>query len=163
MTKNKNFISEEVIEKLLEEMEVESSKVEQHLKNFEEKQGAIYNWLISDSFDILTTEERGHLLYMAVVVWRATSTIEKEYHQVTPEEIEKQEEEVWTVFLESKGRFRDKLDVFFKDYDQEDLLAFVEDALEIEEEDFLTPVGREIMFVIMKVLMDLLTKTITEP
>lgn len=162
MTKSKNFITEEVIEKLLVEMEVEGSKVEQHLKKFEEEQGAIYNWLISDSFDILTTEERGHLLYMAVVIWRATSTIEKEYHQVTPEEIEKQEEEVWTIFLDSKGKFRDKLDVFFKDYDQEDLLAFVEDALEVDEEDFLTPVGREIMFVIMKVLIDLLTDQIAK-
>lgn len=138
------------------EMETEASKVDQHLKKFEEEQGAIYNWLISDSFDILTKEEHGHLFYIAVVIWRATGSIDKEYHQVTPEEIEKEDEDNWTTFLESKGKFRDKLNVFFEGYDQEDLLAFVEDALEIEEEDFLTPVGREIIFLSMKVLIDLL-------
>ena len=156
MTSQNKFISEEIIEKIMLEMEGEASKVEQHLKKFEEEQGAIYNWLISESFEILTKEEHGHLFYIAVVIWRATSTIDKKYHQVTPEEIEKQDESVWTVFLEAKGKFRDKLDVFFNDYDQEDLLAFIEDALEIDEEDFLTPVGREIIFVSMKVLIDLL-------
>lgn len=137
-------------------MEGEASKFEEHLKKFEEEQGAIYNWLISDSFEILIKEEQAHLIYMALVIWRATSTIDKKYYQVSPEEIEKQDEEVWAVFLETKGKFRDKLTVFFEGYDQEDLLAFVEDALEIEEEDFLTPVGREIIFVSMKALIDLL-------
>ena len=156
MTDHKKFISEDLIEKVMTEMEGEASKLEQHLKHFEEEQGAIYNWLISESFDILIQEEKDHMFYLALVIWRATSNNDEPYHLISPEEIEKADETTWSIFLEAKGKFKSKLDVFFENYDQEDLLAFVEDALEIEEDDFLTPVGREIIFVSMKTLIDLL-------
>jgi len=46
------------------------------------------------------------------------------------------------------------MDIFFKNYFQEDLLAFVEDSLIEEEEGLVTKVGREPMFVALKSIID---------
>ena len=51
-------------------------------------------------------------------------------------------------------KFRERLDVFFQDYFQEDLLAFVEDSLSEEEEEMVTKIGREPMFVALKTIID---------
>ncbi|MFT5382917.1 MAG: hypothetical protein ACI81W_000313, partial [Saprospiraceae bacterium] len=57
---------------------------------------------------------------------------------------------------QSKG-FRDKLDVFFENTSQEDLLAFVEDALvQDEEDDMISPEGREYVFITLKTIIDCL-------
>ena len=62
------------------------------------------------------------------------------------EEIEEIEEQNWTLLNETKAKgFREKLDAFFEDYPQEDLLAFVEDALVEDEDDFLTKEGKELI------------------
>jgi hypothetical protein len=50
--------------------------------------------------------------------------------------------------------FQHKADVFFKDYPQEDLLAFVEDALADDEDSEVTKEGREPMFVALKTIID---------
>ncbi|MFK8104727.1 MAG: hypothetical protein AB8G15_19570, partial [Saprospiraceae bacterium] len=76
--------------------------------------------------------------------------------------LEEKEEDNWEK-LENvpAGSFRDRLDVFFKDYPQEDLLAFAEDALVEEEEDSdinLTKEGKELMFVALKTIIDCLTR-----
>ena len=47
-----------------------------------------------------------------------------------------------------------KLDSFFKDYPQEDLLALVEDSIQQDEDNIVTPVGREIIFVACKSIID---------
>ena len=48
------------------------------------------------------------------------------------------------------------MDVFFENYQQEDLLAFVEDSLIDDEDEIVTKVGREPMFVALKSIIDCL-------
>ena len=54
-------------------------------------------------------------------------------------------------------RFRDRMDIFFENYSQEDLLAFVEDNLVEDEDSLVTKEGREPMFVALKSVIDILT------
>jgi len=48
------------------------------------------------------------------------------------------------------------LDIFFKDYPQEDLLAFAEDALTEDDDSPVTAEGREPMMVFLKTAIDVM-------
>ena len=50
----------------------------------------------------------------------------------------------------------DTMDAFFKNYSEEDLLAFVEDILVEDDDQELTTVGKEIILICSKSLIDLL-------
>ena len=66
------------------------------------------------------------------------------------------EERNWTLLQSSKSNnFQERLNPFFENYPQEDLLAFVEDALADEEDDgLLTREGREPIFITLKSILD---------
>jgi len=154
-----SFITEKIIEETLASFENNSDQMEQHFKAFENAQPAIFNWLLSDSFEILREEEQSQLMFMALTIWHSTNKVHSAIPELSPQTIEAQEEKNWELFTAEKGKFTQKLDTFFKDYPQEDLLAFVEDALAYDEDDestVVTPVGREIIFVSLKSLIDLL-------
>ena len=42
------------------------------------------------------------------------------------------------------------------DYQQEDLLALVEDSIQADEEEMVTPIGKEIIFVACKSIIDVI-------
>ena len=65
------------------------------------------------------------------------------------------EEANWELLHEQpKGTFRDKITPFFENNEQEDLLAFVEDTLEQEEDSPVTTVGRDVIFISSKTVID---------
>ena len=83
---------------------------------------------------------------------------------IDEEEIAEADEANWSLMESSKATdFHKRLDVFYEKSPEEDLMAFVEDALtgEAENEDgetfTLTPEGREPMFVALKTVIDVLT------
>ena len=54
----------------------------------------------------------------------------------------------------------EKLDVFFDEYEQEELLALAEEAILEDEDDpegIVTKEGRELIFVALKTVIDVLT------
>ena len=51
-------------------------------------------------------------------------------------------------------KFNEKIDPFFKDYPQEDLLAFVEDSLVQDEDSEITNEGRDYIFIALKTIID---------
>jgi len=55
-------------------------------------------------------------------------------------------------------KFRERLDEFFEETKQEDLLAFIEDALLDDEESPVSKEGREPMFVTLKAVIDTIDK-----
>ena len=101
------------------------------------------------------------MLFLVLVIFKS---IQKEVPNLlnpNPETIGKWEEKNWDLLNSvTSKKFRERMDVFFKDYFQEDLLAFVEDALTEEEEELLvTKIGREPMFVALKSLIDAWNET----
>jgi len=77
---------------------------------------------------------------------------------ITEEALSIAEETNWGKMQEvSAKKFRERLDVFFSSTSQEDLLAFIEDALLDEEEGILSKEGREPIFIILKSIIDALS------
>jgi hypothetical protein len=151
-----SFISETIIEKVAAELDTSSATYEDLIEEFQREQPVILAYLFSEDFGVLTDEEKPYLLYLTLVIWQSIKQVSSP-PVITDNALTEIEEKNWELLQSSSARnFRDRLDVFFKDYSQEDLLAFVEDSLTIEEDDFLTKEGREPMVVALKTIIDLL-------
>ena len=153
------FISEDMIDEVV--LDLEAADFEREVSILGEEQPVLLGYVLSEDFELLTNEEREWLLYLVLVIYKAT---EKGYEKIDPlskNDLEAAEEANWArLETVTAKRFRDRMTPFFEGYPQEDLLAFVEDSLTEDEEDtdnFLTKEGREPMFVALKSVIDALT------
>ncbi len=126
----------------------------------EAEQPVLLPYLFSESFDAFYQEEKEYVLFLVIVVFQA---IKKEHPDLPPiyeEDLGQAEERNWEMMNSvTTKRFRDRLDVFFEDTEQEDLLAFIEDALADDEEgkSMVAPESREPIFIALKSIVDCLT------
>ncbi len=155
------FVSEQVIDSIAEQLDGSTNIYEAAIEELREEQPAILAYLFNEELKVLTQKEKEYLLYLILVIWKSIGVVAEEpIGKVSPDAFTQREEENWNIIdSQKKKHFRDKLDVFFEGYPQEDLLAFVEDALvEEEEDDMVTKEGREALFVILKTVLDCWTK-----
>ncbi len=157
------MISEKTIDKVIGQFEAGEIDFENAVSEFGSSQPAILSYLLSDQEGALTDDERDFMLYLAVVIWRAIHQNGADAGKVTAPQVSEAEEVNWALMDAAKGKtFRDKLDMFFEDTDQEDLLAFIEDSLTLDEVDdgengiHVTTEGIEPMFVTLKTVVDVL-------
>ena len=149
-------ITEALLDQILEGLSKDDGQsLEAHLYRLSEEQPLIVDYLNQESFDLLTHEERDILLFLSIVLWEAFKQNGLE-EQIPASLIEQTEEENWLLMNEAGGRsFREKLDVFFKVYDEEEILALIEDTLTPDEVDpFITDEGRMFVFVALKTIAD---------
>lgn len=153
------FISEAIIDSVITQLEANPEGYDQAVEALRSKQPVIMAYMFSESFRMLSQEEREFMLYLFIVIWKSMDEVGLGLPLINEAAIEIAEDKNWGVFQEAKGRtFRDKLDALFENYVQEDLLAFVEDSLEADDEQPLSPVGREVIFVSLKSIVDCLCK-----
>lgn len=165
------FISEQIIDGITEALDNEENSYDEAIEALDNegnsydkaigalqaKQPILFSYLLSESFKLLTVEESEYLLYLALVIWKAVDAETKEMPILDSEKIEEAEERNWALFNETTARgFNDKLNVFFDKYPQEDLLAFVEDALVDDEDSFVTKEGKELLFIGLRTTIDAL-------
>lgn len=159
------MIKESTIEQVVEQFETQQVFYEKAVQDFARQQPALLSFLMSETEGVFSEDELDFMLYLAVVIHQSVEKdMAEELERVAEEDIALAEEANWAVMSEARGKdFREKLDVFFEKTTQEDLLAFVEDALTTggEDEDGenvnLTPEGQEPMFVTLKTVIDVLT------
>lgn len=153
-----DFISENTIEKVAEEIGATEENFSNALLALHEEQPILAAYIFSENFDLLTQAEKEYFLFIILVLYfsiKKENELAQALEIITEETISKVEESNWTLLSEVKAKkFRERMDIFFKDYPQEDLLAFVEDALTGDEEEIVTKVGREPMFVASKSIID---------
>lgn len=147
------YIDEEAIELILEKWE-NSGVYEDRLAEMMNDHPQVTGFLIQESTEILTEAEKD-------VMWFITTTLievlEDEVNMETVSEkgLMSQEEANWALYQENpKGVFYDRISPFFEDYPQEDLLAFIEDMTQVDEEGDMTKIGREVVFMTCKSLLD---------
>ncbi len=151
------FISEQIIDSITEALDNEENSYDEAIGDMQAKQPILFSYLLSESFKLLTKEESDYLLYLAMVIWKAVDTKVEEMTILDSEKIEEIEEQNWTLFNDTAARrFKEKLDAFFDKYPQEDLLAFVEDALVDDEDSFVTKEGKELLFIGLRTTIDAL-------
>lgn len=149
------FISENVINATISDLEQVDGNLDERIEALKTTQPMILAYITSAQFDMLNESERDYLLYLTQVLVQSIDRSIEELPTLEEAIIGEIEEKVWTMMESAKGKtFRDRLDIFFENYPQEDLLAFVEDSLAEDEEDDLSPEGRELMFVALKTLID---------
>lgn len=157
------FVSETVIDQVVTALE-KNDNYETEMESVRETQPTILAYLLSENFEVLTMEEKEYLLYLTMVIVNAAEHVNPGMPLVDQDALGEAEEKNYGLLNASKERrFRDKLNVFFEKYPQEDLLAFAEDAIVIddegdtEEETFnVTKEGREPIFIALKSIIDVL-------
>ena len=157
------IISEQTIENVIDSFEEGQNEFLNLRDEMVETQLAFSAVLTDESLDVLKDEEYDLLWFMVTVIYGSIKKAHSNLPVIKPKAYEKAEELNWNTWNHSKGKnFRDKLDVFFEGFEQEDLLAFVEDSLESDEEYNISNTGREVIFIICKTMLDVFDTAITE-
>ena len=149
------FIGEDTINTVIEELEGSNDQIDDRIEQLKSEEPTVLAYVTSEQFDMLNAEERDYLIYLVQVIFHSINTKVEEMPELEETQIGSVEEQNWERMEAAKGKtFRDRLDGFFKDYEQEDLLAFVEDSLVEDEDSFMTSEGRELIFVALKTIID---------
>ncbi len=149
-----DFVSEKQVEAAATEMGkgIDLSKV---VSDFKDNQPVLLAYLFSENFKLLTQDEQEYMMFLALVIWKSVRAAKADLNQVDQNLIEELEEKNWDQLNQSRSRmFKERIDPFFENYPQEDLLAFVEDALVYDEDSEVTKEGREYIFVALKTIID---------
>lgn len=141
---------------------ITEADIDRHLESLEDTDfDQLYSQLVEKHSDYFTQlEEDSELLFdqevdylwslIALYMTLLDSTIDVE-------KMLELEEVNWQI-LHDNSRLKVAFDKSFDGYAEEDLLAYLEDSLDVTDEDedldFLTKVGRELMFVKVKALID---------
>lgn len=151
-------ISEQAIEEAAAWLDESEDRFEQTIQQLQEKQPVLLSFLFSETFEAFTQREREFFLYLTIVVYLAITRESGARPLITEEQLSKAEEHNWSLAQENQSkRFHERLDVFFEDSPQEELLAFAEDSLSDESDEWVTKEGREALFISLKSIVDCLT------
>lgn len=150
------FITEESIEKYIIKYENQNDYVEDLHILYKDQQDLIA-FIDKENHTLLTEDELVLLQFLTMIIYFST----KDQLKMTPillgKDIEDAEEHNWTIFNDTNNKsFAQILDVFFESYHQEDLLALIEDSLQPDEDNPITPIGKEIIFIACKSIIDAL-------
>ncbi len=158
------FVSEKIIDSIIDLLDsLSDEQTERHMEQFADEQPVLVAYLFNDdNFHLLTDDEQGFLQYLALIVWMANQKVNGPVETVSEDAIGEAEEKNYEMLEASTAKnFRDRLNAFFENTPQEDLLAFAEEAV-LEDEDnplaLVTKEGREPIFVAVKTVIDVLTR-----
>ena len=149
------FISENIIEATVANIGASEANFNSAFNELRDQQSIVAAYIFSENFDLFTNAEREYFLFLVLVLFKSIQRKTSELPNISAEMLGKKEEQNWELINNvTAKKFRERLDIFFKDYFQEDLLAFIEDSLTEEEEELVTKIGREPMFIALKSIID---------
>lgn len=152
------MITEQQIDDIISKVGASDKFFEALIDTQLEKHESYFSYVEADS-EVLYQEEVDYLVGILAVILELC----KDLDLSDIEQIEEIEDENWSLLHESKN-MQAAFDSTFKKYPEEDLLAYIEDAIIIDEEDededfsFLTKVGKEFIFVKAKSVVDIYIK-----
>ncbi len=154
------------IEQSLDHLTSEAT-LEEAMLAFAQEQTAFLQYLQTESFELLTQDERDYLQFLLLVMYGATTWAAENDEKDRPklamisgEDIESWDERCWEWMQASVGKpMATRLDKFFNEINQEELLAFAEDSLVDSDEEgeganlFVSGPSRELGFVALAVFV----------
>lgn len=150
------FVSEDVINGVIQGMSDAHFDYSEAVLALQKEQPVLLGYLFSENFKLIADKEQEFTLYLLIVIWLSCKEVNGELPQVPVKTFEDVEEANWIEVTGEKERsFRKRLDVFFAETEQEDLLAFIEDALlDDSDETGVAPEAREPIFIYLKSIVD---------
>lgn len=150
-------IKEQHINAVLDMIEEDDFDMDAALSKIDESLPTVLSYSLSDNFSLLTEEEKDYFEYLVVTILITLLNNVESVKDISTDKIEATEEKIWeTMELNKSKNFNDQLNVFFEETEEEDLLAFIEDGLTPEENDFVSSAGRELMFVGLATMVEVL-------
>jgi len=150
-------IKEQNINAVLDMIEEDDFDMEAAMKKIDNTLPTTLSYILSDNFSLLTDEESDYLEYLVVTILITLLNNIETIEDKSEDEIDAIEEKIWAKMESNKSKnFNDQVNIFFEDTQEEDLMAFIEDGLTPEENDFVSPAGRELMFVGLTTLVEAL-------
>lgn len=149
------MVNEATIEEVLESYINDREEYVHSLSDLMDQQPPLLAFLAQESNDVLTEEEKDVLWYIILIIVTSSRRFGVPIGELSDVDLGNFEETNWEILQQQpKGTFRDKITPFFDGYEQEDLLAFVEDTLELDEDSPVTSVGRDVIFISAKTVID---------
>jgi hypothetical protein len=154
-----DFVDEKTIEEVVERLGSSDNEFEQQVDYLKEKYPLRLGYLFAEDTEAFTREEQSLVLFLGTVIITACEIINGAPLPIIEEkDLMAFEELNWEKIQSATGNgFRNRLDPFFADTPQEDLLAFIEDNLVEDEEDIVSNEGREPIFILLATLVDACT------
>jgi hypothetical protein len=152
-------VTDKTIDGIIEILDANEENFEKALDKAADDQPLIFSYLTSESFDLLTEEEKGYMVYIGLILYLSYKKTNPNLQVVSEDMIGEAEEANYELLEGATGlTLGDKLDVFFEEYEQEELLLLAEEAVmedeEDEEESVVTDEGAETIFVALKSIID---------
>lgn len=149
------IITEDLIMDVIESFDTNEKAFYTIQKEISDNQPAIAAMLTDESMELLSDDEYELLWFVLVVMYQCITSQNGELLPVTVSKLESFEEENWETLGENTNApFRARLDKFYAQTQQEDLLSFIEDSFESDEEMHIAPASREVLFITAKSAMD---------
>lgn len=146
------MISEQTIEKQIEKV-INYNEVD--IDPFVTNQQEFLSYIKSEIAPSLIEEELKLFLFCISVIYNSVTFESEDSIEFDMEEFENYDEKNWGT-RDKTIKFEKSKDMLFDGYKEEDLLAFVEDLISDDEENVLTDVGKEIIFLNAKSYIDTL-------
>lgn len=137
------MIQEATIEK---EIELVSGNVDVNILDFVSGEKQFTGYLLGEDFHLLTETEKETMLFIHLVIFRSLLSEEKGI-DFEPKLFQEIEDKNWETFNLKGKSWTDKMDLIFKDYYEEELLAFAEDMLNDES---ISDLAKELIFITAK-------------
>jgi hypothetical protein len=151
------MITESVIDRIVKQAEDGKIDLPLFYQNLSTSHPVLFKFLFSRDTTYLSAEEHELLLFLAMVIIRSCEDSEKEFGDISGDKLDSREEVNWQVFESARDQdFSTQMDQFFKRSPEEDLLAFIEDALIDDDESLLSPAGRELICIKLISIVDCL-------
>jgi len=148
-------VKEETIVEIMDHLEEKEDDFFQTQEELANAHPAISALLTDENLDLLKEEEYDLLWFVVTIVYQSFKVENGAVEAIDLEELGAIEEKNWSLLGENASTpFRDRLDVFFDNYPQEDLLAFIEDSFESDEELEISGPSREVLFITAKSCLD---------
>ncbi len=152
-------VTEKTIDKItakLDQLSDKDAPFNELVEDLQEEFPFLFSYIFSDQTKVLTEIEREYFLFIAmVIVLSVKETLKEELPEIAPEKLEQWEDKNWETLQMQKAKgFAERITVFYENYPEEDLLAFIEDFTVPDEDQDITPPGREVIFIMSKTIVD---------
>ena len=153
------MISEETIDRCIETIAEGSTD---WLEVMSKQQPVLAGFLTAEDHEAFTEEETQYLYYLAVLCWMCFDITYEEMDELNEEDLSIREEQNWNRIDSMRPSSLQKIvDKLMPDYVEQELLFYLEDALQIDAEDPEHPVtksGQIPLFITLITLVDVLTE-----